>query len=131
MQAKAVAVLTLLVLSISSAQAATQKVLYTFTGGLDGGNPYSGVIFDTAGNLYGTAQTGGTYGMGAVFQLTPSTVGWTETVLYSFTGGLDGYEPIGGLALDGNGNLYGTTARVAIQQVNVEPFSNSLSRAGS
>lgn len=110
MQAKAVAVLTLLVLSISSAQAATQKVLYTFTGGIDGGNPYSGVIFDQAGNLYGTAQTGGTYGMGAVFQLTPSTVGWTETVLYSFTGGLDGYEPIGGLALDGNGNLYGTTA---------------------
>lgn len=110
MRVKAVAVLTLLILSISSASAATQKVLYTFTGGLDGGGPYSGVIFDSAGNLYGVTQDGGTYGRGTVFQLTRSGSDWTETVLYSFTGGLDGFEPIGGLAIDDAGNLYGTTA---------------------
>jgi uncharacterized repeat protein (TIGR03803 family) len=112
MRARSIVVLTLLFLSISSAQAATQKVLYTFTGGLDGSQPYqAGVIFDPAGNLYGVTQYGGAYNQGTVFQLTPSPSGpWTETVLYSFMGVPDGEQPQGGLVIDGAGNLYGTTS---------------------
>jgi uncharacterized repeat protein (TIGR03803 family) len=105
---KTVVVLTFLLFSISIGHAATQKVLYAFTGGLDGNSPYAGVIFDPAGNLYGVTQAGGLYGKGTVFQLTPSGGGWTETVLYNFTGGPDGDQPIGGLAIDEAGNLYGT-----------------------
>jgi uncharacterized repeat protein (TIGR03803 family) len=64
-------------------------------------------VFDTAGNLYGTTAGGGTYGYGTVFKLTPSAGGWTESVLYSFTGGNNGYSPT--QVLVGNdGNLYGT-----------------------
>jgi uncharacterized repeat protein (TIGR03803 family) len=101
--------LAFLLITISTARGATQKVLYTFTGGVDGGKPYAGVIFDKAGNLYGVTEKGGTYGHGTVFQLTPSGTGWTETVLYSFTGGSDGDDPVGGLIIDDAGNLYGTT----------------------
>jgi uncharacterized repeat protein (TIGR03803 family) len=113
MRAKAIVVLTFLLFAVSSGgQAGNQKVLYTFTGGVDGSQPYqAGVIFDPAGNLYGVTQYGGAYGQGTVFQLTPSTNGaWTETVLHSFTGGTDGLQPQGGLAIDGAGNLYGTTS---------------------
>jgi uncharacterized repeat protein (TIGR03803 family) len=112
MRAKAIVVLTFLLFAVSSGQAGTQKVLYTFIGGLDGSQPYqAGVIFDPAGNLYGVTQYGGAYGQGTLFQLTPSPGGaWTETVLHSFTGGSDGMQPQGGLAIDGAGNLYGTTS---------------------
>ena len=110
MRPKTIVVLTFLLCSISSSHAATQKVLYAFTGGLDGSEPYAGVIFDPAGNLYGVTEFGGLYGKGTVFQLTPSGGGWTETVLYNFTGGPDGNNPIGGLAIDEAGNLYGTAA---------------------
>jgi uncharacterized repeat protein (TIGR03803 family) len=85
------------------------SVLYQFTGGIDGGSPNAGVVFDDAGNLYGTTKSGGLYGHGTVYELSPSESGWTETVLYSFTGGGDGDSPLGGVVLDGNGNLYGTT----------------------
>ena len=110
MRPKTIVVLTFLLFSISSAHAATQKVLYAFTGGVDGREPYAGVIFDPAGNLYGATESGGLYGLGTVFRLTPSGGAWTETVLYNFTGGTDGYDPIGGLAIDEAGNLYGTAA---------------------
>lgn len=110
MRPKTIVVLTFLLCSISSGHAATQKVLYAFTGGLDGNSPYAGVIFDPAGNLYGVTQFGGLYGQGTVFQLTPSGGAWSETVLYNFTGGSDGDQPIGGLAIDEAGNLYGTAA---------------------
>ena len=109
MRPKTIVVLTFLLCSISSGNAATQKVLYAFTGGVDGNSP-SGVIFDPAGNLYGVTQFGGLYGQGTVFQLTPSGGSWTETVLYNFTGGSDGFWPIGGLAIDEAGNLYGTAS---------------------
>jgi uncharacterized repeat protein (TIGR03803 family) len=88
----------------------TERVLYSFTGGA--GNPLSGVIFDTAGNLYGTTLSGGDSGWGAVFKLAHSPDGtWTESVLHSFTGGGDGdgAYPEAGLVFDGAGNLYGTT----------------------
>ncbi len=101
-----------LLFTVSSAQTGPQKVLHTFTGGVDGGQPYqAGVIFDPAGNLYGVTQLGGAYGQGAVFQLNPSPGGtWTENVLYSFIGAPDGERPQGGLIIDGAGNLYGTTS---------------------
>jgi uncharacterized repeat protein (TIGR03803 family) len=87
-----------------------ETVLYTFTGGADGGQPaYSGLIFDRAGNLYGTACCGGANGHGVVFELSPLGNSWTETVLYSFADGTDGASPFGNLIMDTAGNLYGTT----------------------
>jgi uncharacterized repeat protein (TIGR03803 family) len=85
-------------------------VLYGFSGGTDGGAPeFANLIFDPAGSLYGTAAAGGSGGGGGVvYQLTPSQGGWTESVLYSFQG--DGFEPLGGVIFDYQGNLYGTTA---------------------
>src|SRR5690242_19524226 len=69
------------------------KTLHRFTGGKDGGNATGGLIFDQAGNLYSTTQGGGS-GSGTVFELTPNQDGsWTESVLYSFTGGKDGERP--------------------------------------
>ncbi len=87
----------------------TKTVLYQFTGP-DGTNPlYGNLVFDQAGNLYGTTEAGGTNGHGTVFELTPSNGGWTESVLWSFTGGDDGDQPTSGVLLDRAGNLYGTT----------------------
>ena len=84
--------------------------LYSFTGGTDPDLPYAGVILDKAGNLYGTTEFGGAYNQGTVFELTPHADGvWTETVLYSFTGGEDGGQPYASLTFDSAGNLYGTT----------------------
>jgi uncharacterized repeat protein (TIGR03803 family) len=85
----------------------TETVLYSFTGGSDGDNPWTGgLIADSSGNLYGTTIGGGAQAQGVVFKLSPSG---TETVLYSFTGGSDGADPFAGLNADGSGNLYGTT----------------------
>lgn len=88
----------------------TEDVLYTFTGGNDGALPSSGVISDAAGNLYGTAGSGGAFGFGTVFELTGSGPSRTEQTLYSFQDGSDGGSPSGGLILDAFGNLYGTTS---------------------
>ncbi|HEY5177522.1 MAG TPA: choice-of-anchor tandem repeat GloVer-containing protein [Terriglobales bacterium] len=86
-----------------------ESILYSFPGGTGGAGPDGGVIFDAAGNLYGTTDWGGTSAWGVVFELTPSASGWTENVLYSFQNGSDGANPIGGLIFDQSGNLYGTT----------------------
>ncbi len=83
-----------------------ETILYTFTGGADGGVPYAGLIRDRAGNLYGTTQLGGAMGKGVVFKIDPSG---TETVLYSFSG-TDGEAPLAQLIADPSGNLYGTTS---------------------
>ena len=87
-----------------------ETVLYSFTGGDDGGNPaYGNLIFDGAGNIYGTTERGGSHlGAGVVFELTPSNGGWTESVLWSFLQG-SGFNPASGLIFDNSGNLYGTT----------------------
>ena len=87
----------------------TENVLWTFSGGNDGGAPGGGVILDDAGNLYGTTQAGGTYGYGSIFQLAPAGSGWSQSTLYSFHDGNDGASPAGGLILDPSGSLYGTT----------------------
>lgn len=73
-------------------------------------NAWGGVIFDSAGNLYGVSAFGGDFGLGAVYQLSPSPTGWIEQTLYSFTGQGDGETPEGGLIMDSLGNIYGTTA---------------------
>ena len=67
------------------------------------------LVFDGAGNLYGTAGSGGVYGAGVVFELTPTSSGWAESVLYSFSGAADGGYPYAGLIFDSAGSLYGTT----------------------
>ena len=93
-----------------SGQSWTESVLWRFTGGSDGGNPLSGLIFDSAGNLYGTTQSGGAHQAGAVYELSPLGSGWTQQTLYSFSGeDGDGY-PYGGVTRDAQGNLYGTAS---------------------
>jgi hypothetical protein len=100
-----------------------EKVLYSFQGGTtDGSVPAGGVVFDKAGNLYGADTSGGSggcpnQGCGMVFQVSPPAQkggAWTETSIYAFQGVLkgatDGFTPAGGLIIDGQGNLYGTTA---------------------
>ena len=87
----------------------TESALYSFAGGSDPKLPYAGLIFDKAGNLYGTTEFGGTNGQGTVFEITPTSSGWTETVLYNFTGSADGGQPYASLIFDSAGNLYGTT----------------------
>jgi uncharacterized repeat protein (TIGR03803 family) len=87
----------------------TESVLHSFAGPPDGDTPESGVIFDTAGKLYGTTAFGGNSKImfGTVYELSPSGGGWRETILTTFSdGGLD--VPIGGLIIDPLGNLYGT-----------------------
>ena len=92
-----------------------EKVLFSFTGGNDGGDPAAGLILDKAGNLYGTTVVGGTGtacegGCGTVFELTRNSDGtWHESVLHNFQAGADGKNPYGGVTLDAKGNLYGTT----------------------
>jgi uncharacterized repeat protein (TIGR03803 family) len=86
--------------------AGQETILYSFTGGVDGGNPIAGVIRDSAGNLYGTTEYGGTANAGLVYKL---DAGGRETILHSFTGGSDGGNPTAGVVGDGVGNLYGTT----------------------
>jgi uncharacterized repeat protein (TIGR03803 family) len=92
----------------------SETVLYSFTGKTDGGLPADGggLIFDAAGNLYGTTSTGGVSGVGTVFELSPNGDGtWTETVPHSFQGGRDGSYPFfATLTFDEDGNLYGETA---------------------
>jgi uncharacterized repeat protein (TIGR03803 family) len=95
-----------------------EAILYSFQGNpygayqqgpVDGAYPEGSLVFDSAGNLYGTTSAGGFYNSGTVFELTPSSTGWKETVLYYF--GIDGfYAPTGGLTIDHAGNLYGSVS---------------------
>src|SRR5215469_9499490 len=86
----------------------TENILYSFAGGSDATNPYSGLLMDSSGSLYGTTYNGGTNGVGAVYELSESGGVWTEQVLHSFGGGSDGLNPNGGLVMDKKGALYGT-----------------------
>jgi len=93
----------------------TETVLHNFGGGTDGAYLLAGLAMDTAGNLYGTTDSGGIHsncsgGCGTAFELSPRQGGgWTERVLHNFGSGADGNEPAAGLVLDSAGNLYGTT----------------------
>jgi uncharacterized repeat protein (TIGR03803 family) len=86
-----------------------ETVLYRFGGSPDGAAPMGPLAFDRMGNIYGATYNGGANGKGSVFELTPSNGSWTESVLYSFSGGADGTQPAGGVALDPAGNVFGTT----------------------
>ena len=87
-----------------------ETVLYRFGGDTDGYWPASSLVFDNAGNLYGTTQLGGAFGLGTIFELSPDAGGgWQKTTLFSFAGSPDGTEPRDGLTIDAEGNLYGTT----------------------
>ncbi|MGB7585977.1 MAG: choice-of-anchor tandem repeat GloVer-containing protein [Terriglobales bacterium] len=88
-----------------------ETVLYKFgaNGSKDGAYPAGGLIFDVTGDLYGTTQHGGAYNAGTVFELSPGANGWSETVLHSFGSSNDGAFPTSSLAIDSQGNLYGTT----------------------
>jgi len=98
----------------------SKKTLYEFVGyPSDGSQSTASLIFDTAGNLYGTTSVGGhgtctatngtIIGCGTAFELAPVNGGWQETVLHSFAGTQDGIRPLAGLLLDKSGNLFGTT----------------------
>ena len=93
----------------------TETILHAFGGpnSSDGGAPTGSLVFDKAGNLYGTTEFGGDVSScGVVFQLSPSALPgglWTETVLYSFTGIPDGQFPVGYLTIDKQGTVFGTT----------------------
>ena len=95
-----------MVLVHGAGAASTTKVIYSFAGDEDGEYPDTDLVFDHAGNLYGTTVRGGDFSSGTVFQLTPTG---THTVLYSFTSGNDGGQPYGGVTVDSQGNLYGAT----------------------
>src|SRR5947209_1948743 len=89
------------------------RVLDSFTGGADGGEPYKGVTVDREGNLYGTAVTGGSGacegGCGVVYKLINSGATWTQTVIHAFTGGDDGSGAGARVTVDPSGNVYGMT----------------------
>jgi uncharacterized repeat protein (TIGR03803 family) len=95
--------------SLSLHAGATETVIHSFSG-TDGSQPAAALTPDGAGNYYGTTYGGGIYGFGTVFELSPSSGGgWSETVLYNFTGTADGSQPASSLVRDSGGNLYGST----------------------
>jgi hypothetical protein len=114
----------------------SESVIYVFKGknSNDGETPGGGVIFDKAGNLYGTASYGGSgncvllgvkVGCGVVYKLTPPKQkggAWSESVIYSFRGGKDGYLPNGDLTFDAAGNLYGATLFGGGKGTTCDPF---------
>jgi uncharacterized repeat protein (TIGR03803 family) len=114
--------LVVLLLALYASAQWDEQVLHSFQGGNDGYTPAGGVVFDKAGNLYGANSWGGSGGCpspgcGTVFELSPPTQkggAWTETTIYAFQGVLgsvkDGLTPEGGVIIDQQGNLYGTTS---------------------
>ena len=87
-----------------------ETIVHRFGVGTDGAQPIGGVVFDAAGNFYGTTSLGGDSGNGTVFEGKRTGDSWTESVLYSFTGGDDGATPPAGVTVDARGNLYGTSS---------------------
>ncbi len=98
--------------SLSACKAAlcpwSETILARFTEGFNGRLPQSEVVFDPAGNLYGTTSTGGGRNMGTAYELVSNNGAWTEKVIYSFFGTSDGGNPYAGLVFDHDVNLYGT-----------------------
>jgi uncharacterized repeat protein (TIGR03803 family) len=115
-----------------------ENVMYSFcslTNCGDGKSPLAGLVFDQAGNLYGTTESGGAHGPGTVFQLVPNADGsWRESVLYSFCSRRncgDGTLPNAGLVFDQAGNLYGTTSARGGADVGGTVFKLSPNADGS
>jgi uncharacterized repeat protein (TIGR03803 family) len=102
--------------TVFSLNSSGKHIVYSFANSPDGANPYSSLIVDGEGNFYGTTNQGGDQpcSCGTAFKLSPpeggSKAGWTESVLHSFAYGTsDGNSPLAPLAIDGSGNLFGTT----------------------
>lgn len=101
---------SLILLGGMGAGAQTLTTIHDFGSGRDGENPQAGVVFDQAGNLYGTAALGALNGNGIVFSLTPDGgTGFTEVILHNFTGPPDGSVPVSSVVLTAPGRLVGTT----------------------
>src|SRR5690242_8151642 len=110
MRARAVVMCALLLISSFAVGAPTYKTLLSFDGFQYGDSPYAGLVIDRTGNLYGAAAWGQVL-QGSIFQLTPSQGAWKATILYEFDPyQFEGAGPIGGLAVDEAGNVYGTTS---------------------
>ncbi len=97
------------------------SLLHTFSGGKDGARPYGMLAIDKSGNLYGSADIGGSHNAGIAFELSPASGDWTETLLHTFTGGKDGSAPIG-LLLSPSGNLFGAAAQGGLGTVRFSSF---------
>src|SRR5215469_1502902 len=109
-------VIALAMVAPEPAVAQTFSVIYQFAGGPLGANPWAGMVMGRDGNLYGTTVSGGAgtcpafldvEGCGTVFKFNPSTGRYT--VLYQFTGGTDGGNPLAPLLIAPDGTLYGST----------------------
>jgi uncharacterized repeat protein (TIGR03803 family) len=87
----------------------TGTTIYDFTPSYETYPNPTGLVADSAGNLYGTTENGGDYSVGNVYKLSPTKGYWNYSVVHTFTGGGDGGAPSGGLTIDQTGNLYGTT----------------------
>jgi uncharacterized repeat protein (TIGR03803 family) len=93
----------------------SESIIYSFKGGRDGQTPYGAVALDSEGNVYGITSGGAkgcdNAGCGTVFELSPKEGGgWKESILYRLRNDREGYDSLGGLTRDPQGNLYGTTA---------------------
>lgn len=116
-----------------------ETILYNFQGSTDGGWPAGNLTFDRSGNLYGTAAGGGTNyslcpgvyvsGCGLVFELQKKGTSWNESVLYTFSGDVDGGVPYGSVVIDKAGNLYGSTG--GWQQLGGSVYELSPTGAGT
>ena len=87
----------------------TESTIHQFSAGSDGANPWTGVIVDSSGNLYGTTSLDGPDGGGTVYEMMSSGQGFTFGVMQSFSGSGPNPGPLADLAMDASGNLYGTT----------------------
>jgi hypothetical protein len=104
-------ILLTMTLAASARAASKEQVLYSFDEGNNGAYPLGGLVSDAKGNLYGTTELAGANGAGIVFELTPESDGsWTFTLLHTFDPSIDGGNPLGGLAFDNSGSLYGTAS---------------------
>jgi uncharacterized repeat protein (TIGR03803 family) len=106
----------------------TEKVLHTFTGGTDGGQPIGAPVLDGRGDVFGVTQFGGTGGQGVIYELTPSASGYTEHVLHSFAS--QAGQPQAGLTMTGTGTLFGTLYGASAVNTNGTVFRLRLTKTG-
>ena len=106
----------------------TEKVLHTFTGGADGGQPIGAPVLDAHGDMFGVTQFGGTGSQGVIYELTPSAAGYTEHVLHSFASGAG--QPQAGLTMTSTGTLFGTLYGASAVNTNGTVFRLQLTKTG-